>query len=550
MASKRSKKKKQAKLENNLEKQNENLVNKDAEEASPEINAEDDASDNLITAQEQREKEEFSDMMQGFRSAVEQVNQKDPDEETLIRLFGESDSDSLKEKVIEHPFEIGEKQEKRASLLVLKLLYAASATLFAGILVVFGVISVFDKDKTVSEAENRVLAQRPEFSLASLFAGEYTVNFENYYSDNFPARDYFIQVNGKIKKLLTGFSAGDSADVIVTVDKSDDDFAGEGIDLGNSTTQKADENTAAVTPDNEATVKNSIIISHDRAMEIYTYSEDNANKYAALINKTAKAMPQGVKFYSLLAPTSVEFYGTKTYREGRHSQLDAIDKIYSKLDKNIVTVDAYTPLMNNADEYIFFRTDHHWTARGAYYAYSAFCNASGNTAPLLDSFATHNIDNFVGSLYRTSQAQALKNNPDYVECFQLQVDASHTVYTTPEMTDGVSTYIVAKKVNSDNKYLAFVSGDQPLGVIETGVTNGKKILVIKESFGNAFIPFLCNNYEEIYIVDPRRIDMYLPDFVEEHGIQEVMAINYCFGISNSTYTTELDKLTQKTDKAG
>ena len=516
------------------------------EETAEEVQADEKPADEQL-AVEQKEKEEFAVMMQSFKAAVEQVNEKDPDEETLIRLFGECDTDSHKEKVIENPYEIVEKEDRRISHLVLKILYAASALLFTGVLLVFGIVSFCDEDKLVSQTENRTLTQKPVLTFSAIFSGEYTVEFENYYSDNFPARDFFIGVNGKIKDVLTRFSAGDSTDVIISVDKSDDDFAGEGIDLGNApeNVDEIKENTAEVTPDDQASIKGSIILSGNRAMEIYTYNESDAKRYASVINKTAAAMPEGVKFYSLVSPTAVEFYGTKTYREGVHSQRDAIKNIYAKLSDDVISVDAYSSLVENSDEYIYFRTDHHWTARGAYYAYTAFCNTAGVTAPGIDSFTTHKIENFVGSLYRSSQAEVLKKNPDYVECFELLVDATNTVYSTPDMTDGIDTYIVAKKVNADNKYLAFISGDQPLEKIKTNVANGKKILVLKESFGNAFVPFLCNNYEEVYVVDPRKMDMYLPDFVKENGIQEVLAINYCFGISNSKYCSELEKMTVK-----
>ena len=515
-------------------------------EAEEQIETVDEADDeqNII---DQKEKEDFAVMMQGFRAAVEQVNEYDPDEETLIRLFGECDTDSHKEKVIENPYEIVEKEEFRISQLALKILYAASAVLFTCVLVVFGVISFVDKDKLISETENRTLAARPQLTFSAIFSGKYTVEYENYYSDTFPARDFFITVNGKLKNVLTRFSVGDSTDVIISVDKSDDDFAGEGIDLGAKPQEDEGmkENTAEVTPDDEASIKGSIIVSGNRAMEIYTYKEKDAKRYASIVKKTAAAMPEGVKFYSLVAPTAVEFYGTKTYREGVHSQREAIKNIYSMLDDNVISIDAYSSLVDKSEEYIYFRTDHHWTARGAYYAYEAFCKKSGHTAPAIESFTTHRIEDFVGSLYRSSQADALKKNPDYVECFELMVDATNTVYSTAEMTDGVSTYIVAKKVNADNKYLAFISGDQPIEKITTNVTNGKKIVVLKESFGNAFVPFLCNNYEEIYVIDPRMVDLYLPDFVAENGIQEVLAINYCFGISNTKYCNELEKLTVK-----
>ncbi len=534
----------------------ENISQEIVEEKDPEIENEPEISEEELELlrQEQQEKQDFNVMMEDFKTAVEQVNIKDPDQETLIRLFGESDSTSNKEKIIENPEELVDEKDKPKTYLFLRILYALSAVLFTFILLGVGVFSFLDEDKKVSESENRNLAQRPAFSLTALFNGKYTVDFENYYSDNFPGREFFIGVNSKIKNVLTRFSVGENSDVIISVDKNDDDFDGEGIDLGNKnemTTKPDDEmkdNTAAVTPDNEASIKGSIIISGNRAMEIYTYGEKAAEKYTSIVNKVAASMPDGVQFYSLLSPTAVEFYGTKTYRTGKYSQRDAIKKIYDKLDDDIIKVDAYSAMVEKAEEYIYFRTDHHWTARGAYYAYTAFCKQAQLTAPAIESFETHKIDGFVGSLYRSSQADVLKKNPDYVECFRLQVDATNTVYTSAEMKDGINTYIVAKKVNSDNKYLAFISGDQPLEKITTNVTNGKKILVIKESFGNAFIPFLCNNYQEIYVVDPRQIDMYLPDFVEQNKIQEVMAINYCFGISNSKYCNEMEKLVIKEEK--
>lgn len=426
-------------------------------------------------------------------------------------------------------------------------LYKVSVVMFASVLMLFGLISAVDKNKTVSEQENRALAEKPKFTFASLFKGDYTVAFENFYSDNFPARDFFISCNSRISDLFTRFS-GENGEVVVATEKKDGDFVGEGVDLlGEKKPEGMKENTAAVTPDSEASISGSILITGTRALEIYSHSEDNAKNYASIINKTAKSMPEDVKFYSMLCPTAVEFYGTAKYREGSHSQRDAIKQIYSQLDESIVKIDVYSNLVDNVGDYIYFRSDHHWTARGAYCGYKAFCDASGNSAPALDSFTTHRLEGFLGSLYKSTYSNVLRDNPDYVECFELSVDAQNMVYPSAElnMSEGVSTYVIARIVNDDNKYLAFIAGDQPIEKITTSVRNGKKILIIKESYGNAFVPFLCNNYEEIYVVDPRWIDMNLADFVTANGIQEVMAINYMFAISNKTYCNALSKMSDR-----
>lgn len=472
------------------------------------------------------------------KNKIKPVSYDNNDE--IYRLFGDEGPHRKKERVIENPKpEMNPRPETKFT----KILYKVSAAVFAAVLVILGFVSVVDKDKTVSESENRALAKRPKLTASAVFGGDFSVDFENYYSDNFPARDFFIKLNQPLNKLMTQFRFSDDGDVVVDVNKSDGDFAGEGVDLGNVTDAMSEmkDNTAAVTPDEDATVKGTIILSGDRAMEIYTYSESSAKRYASIINSLAKSVPTA-KVYSIIAPTSVEFYGTKKYRSGEHSQHDAIKNVYSMLDPSVTAVDVYSPIMEKADEYIYFRTDHHWTARGAYYAYTAFCKAANTQAPPIASYSTHNIDGFLGSLYRQTQSSALKNNPDYVECFELLTQAENTVYTSSAMTDGVKTYVVAKKVSGDNKYLAFISGDQPLEKITTGVTNGKKILVIKESFGNAFVPFLCNNYQEVYVVDPRKIDMNLPEFVKNNGIGEVLAVNYCFGMSNKFYCDSLESL--------
>ena len=113
---------------------------------------------------------------------------------------------------------------------LIKRLYRLSAVLFAATLVLFGFISAVDKNKTVSKEENRKLAERPKFSFSSLFSGEYTVAYEDFYADNFPARSFFMSCSNKINNVFTRFSGG-SDEVMISTEKKDEDFVGEGVDL-------------------------------------------------------------------------------------------------------------------------------------------------------------------------------------------------------------------------------------------------------------------------------------------------------------------------------
>lgn len=303
--------------------------------------------------------------------------------------------------------------------------------------------------------------------------------------------------------------------------------------------------TSSVPYDGRPRLINSVLVIGDRAMEPYYHSDSNAEKYSGVINKTAASMPEGVRFFSILCPTAVEFYGTAEYRQGARSQLSSIQKVYSRINDDIITVDAYSELADKTDDYIYFRSDHHWTARGAYCAYKAFCEASGNTAPALESYKSYRINDFLGTLYSTTKVPAIAANPDYVECFEPAAKTETRVYNSAEMNEQTAVTInaVAKQVNSSNKYLAFIAGDEPLEKITTSNKNGRKVLVLKESFGNAFVPFLCGNYEEIFVVDPRLLTFNLSDFVSANSINDVIAINYLFAIGNSVYCKALGSMT-------
>lgn len=440
-----------------------------------------------------------------------------------------------------------------------KLFAVLSSLFFVVILTFFGVISFLDVDATVSESENRKLAEKPEFSFSALFGGTYTQDFENYYSDTFPMREEFMSLSNKITSFLTRFG-GKEDNVIISYDKQDSDFVGEGVELTtekgetetkieNQVTEKVTEKvtkkpekTTKKKTEDKGSVKGSILIKGKRALEIFTGSASMSKSYASLVNKTASSMPDNVKFYNMLVPTASEFYGGDTYSSGVHSQKNIIKSSYSQMNKNIVTIDAYSRLEKETKEYIYFRTDHHWTARGAYLGYLAFCEVSGNEPVPIDELETGKIEGFVGSLYKASNADVLKKNPDYVEYFKTRVDVDAQVYSDSRMQNGQKVFVVARAVNSDNKYLAFIGGDQPLEKIVTGNKNGKKILVIKESYGNALVPFLCDNYEEVYVVDPRKTNFNLASFVKNQSIDEVLMINYTFAMANETYKNALQAM--------
>lgn len=437
-------------------------------------------------------------------------------------------------------------QKRRKARGIQKILCLVAVVLFVVPLFALGVTSLVDKDKTVSEKENRALKARPAFTFQALFNGSFTKNFEEYYADTFPLRDFFLSVNQKLSNVLT--QAAGKNDLVLIEKEGKDDFGGEALteEPKKDVTQEQ-ETKAPYQPqvnDDEVYENGYILIDKDRkaALEIYGIDKTKIRKYTDVVNRLAQKL-SAQKIYALLAPTATEFYSPEDYHTGNRSQKAGIAYAYEQFKQpNLKGVDAVSSIGMHLDEYLYFRTDHHWTARGAYYAYSAFCQAAGLEPVPLNALKSGRIEDFVGSMYRYTNADVLKNNPDYLEYFLPRRQAEGEYYDNASMKNGHHLTIVSTKVNADNKYLAFIQGDTPLSKIVTDQKNGKKILVIKDSFGNALVPFLTDNYEEIYVLDPRNIETDLSSFVKTHGIQDVLLVNYSLIGGNTSYLKALDKM--------
>lgn len=430
----------------------------------------------------------------------------------------------------------------------------------------FLLISVFDKDTAISKRENRKLSTMPKFSLSSLFDGSFAKDYETYYSDQFPLRDDLLNANNKIVALYTESYADKMS--IVTVAKQEDP-GGEALSAvngnanipnsTNSNTTTTTSNTTAINttkntteeplpeekPPEQIEEKGSILIADDRAMELYSNIDSQLISYAESISKLQSKLTNA-QVYNILIPIASEFYSPEEFHTGIYSQKDGINTVYSSLTNGVIGVDAYSELRKHIDEYIYFRTDHHWTARGAYYAYVAFSKVAGFDPVDINSLQSGILDNFVGTMYMYTQSEKLKEHPDFLEYFYPKTQTNAMVYQDSTMTDGFEISVITTNIGGvGNQYLAFIAGDNPLTYIKTDLNNGKKILVVKESYGNAFVPFLCNNYEEVYVVDPRQIDMNLPEFINEKGIQQVVCIDNMFAPSNSTFMDGFNNIINK-----
>lgn len=446
-------------------------------------------------------------------------------------------------------------------------------------ILIIGAAAIIIPDKEQSESENRALKQKPELSLKTLFSGGYTSEYEEYFADQFPARDMFSGINKNMNTLYYFSGPGDENTLIIDFNQNvamggeslaaqnpapspetlkpsaSPDLDKEPDDADNAPEPTPESTPEISVPDAEDTVQvdgSSVIIVGDNAMDIPHSNYEVIADYTAALNKIKSTLGPDINVYSLLTPNSGEFYSPEALHTGAYSQKEMIEYAYGQME-DIIIVDAYAKLRMHADEYIFFRTDHHWTQLGAYYAYTAFCESAGFEAVPLSSFETGRYTGFVGTMYKYTsaypQSQALLDNPDYLDYYVPVADCSAWYYFTAEMIERIPMPVVDRNLSDSitNKYLCFISGDTPLSVIETDV-DGPVCLLIKESYGNAFAPFLTSHYNKIFIIDVREwysvntADEYLQSFVADNNVDDVICLNYPFMINNSYYVSLLEAM--------
>lgn len=260
------------------------------------------------------------------------------------------------------------------------------------------------------------------------------------------------------------------------------------------------------------------------------------------VNDIRKQLPDDVNVFVGITPTHGEFYLPSEYIDKRISERKIIDSAYKYMDAAVKTFDVTAELFKHKDEYIFFNTDHHWTGTGAYYAYAAFCKSAGITAVPLKQMERRVIPNFLGTLYRMTRDKRLEHNKDSVvyhkvpinyKAFQLFGNGYGLIRKTNLYVDGAK---------GGNAYGVFLGGDLPAMCIVSKQENGKRVLILKNSFGNAISPYFVSHFERTYIADYRYFKCNLKDFIEKNGITDLVIFHNSFSANTPSHVDMLKQI--------
>lgn len=272
------------------------------------------------------------------------------------------------------------------------------------------------------------------------------------------------------------------------------------------------------------------------ALEPFNGVPGGGMHYADAVNRYNAEFGGKARVFCMVIPTAVEFYCPDTARTWTRGQLPVINAIYRHLSDSVCAVDVHAALCGHTSEYIYARTDHHWLPLGAYYAAREFARLAGVPFLPLESYDRHVIRNFVGTMPRFSRYASLKNSPEdfvyYTPC-DVQYTTTSIAYTldkgrrkvVAETTPVEKPFFRKYADGSSAAYCTFMGGDTNLTTVRTSTRNGRRLLILKDSFGNALPAFLFHSFEEIHVADCRYFTKNMRNYVTENAITDILFAN-------------------------
>lgn len=351
--------------------------------------------------------------------------------------------------------------------------------LFCAIMIIFCIADLMQEDVFFSESENRILAAKPKFSIEALLSGEYAEDYEEYLNDQFVSRNNWITMKTWMDILL-------QKKEINGVYLAEDDYLIE---------QHLDSD----------------------------FPQETIDKRLQLLDGLVQAYPQTLV---MLAPTADNILTDKLPMQAPYFDQRAFLSQVEETVGGERVVNIFDTLSEHADEEIYYRTDHHWTTKGAYYAYLEWTQKMG-VWPLNYSF--DNLQTVTEDFQGTLQSKL--NLPVDGESIQIfpQTLAYKVKIKYDFMIESESFY-EEKYLEGKNKYGYFLDDNHGLVEIETTSPVRKQLFIIKDSYANTMIPLLSTHYEKVYVLDLRYFNGRLIDFMktcDEYGNMDVLVLYNC-----------------------
>ena len=347
--------------------------------------------------------------------------------------------------------------------------------LFLAVLFGFSVLNLLSRDRVFSEQENRMLEQLPKVRISGILDGKFMRSFENYQTDQFVFRDTWMQIRTASQRLIGKNESGGV-------------YLGDGGQLYEKPVKWSDQ-----------------VWDNLDALKGFAERHPEVNRYFLPVENQWEQLS-----------------GIRSYLGGAFEEISVLET-----------------LREHREEYLYYRTDHHWTTLGAYYAFCKaeqvmgletigepeFCELAGNFEGTLSSKSGYRVPLDTISVYRPQEEERLAVT--YVE----------------EQEKKASLYASAR-LDTKDKYGVFLDGNHPVVEIRTMAESNRKLLLVKDSYANCFVPFLTGQFREIVLVDPRYYYGELEELMETHAFTDVL---FLYNLNTFLEDNVLHFVLQETD---
>ena len=333
----------------------------------------------------------------------------------------------------------------------------------------FVIVNALARDREYSSAENRKLAQLPRFSLSALADGSYFAAWEDYLADQFVGRDTWITIDLQASRLLGAKEAGG-------VYLCAEDYLME----------------APAAPEEAALARNL------DAINAFAVRHEELKISMTVVPNAACVMAEKLP-------------DNAPVRDQRQDIRDIAERL-----QGVNFLDVTDALTQHAGEAIYYRTDHHWTSLGAYYAFSDMAAGLDIEQPVAEYDIYPVTDDFEGTLASKSGCHAVT---DVIELYVPKIDLQYYVTVDGERT---ATMYDREKLNEKDQYAVFLGGNDARVDITTTAETGKTLLIFKDSYANCFLQFLLPYYDRIILLDARYYYGDADSVISREGVTDVL----------------------------
>lgn len=347
--------------------------------------------------------------------------------------------------------------------------------IFILILFLFLIINIIVPNKEKSVQENRMLATKPKFRLSSLISGDYDEKFEAYMDDQFVGRDMWRKLKVTVdricgSRLENGVYIGRNGQLLEQIEVADDNHLAANI----------------------------------KAIKSFSESQKKIPVRMMLVPDAANVLN-----HSLPALAKPE------------DQTQMFSMVRKDLGDSVEWIDVSTELNKHKTEKIYYKTDHHWTTLGAFYAFQAAAPSLGIEGDLSGKYVSHAVSNSFNGMLASKSGVNLGEKEQIDIYVPTEEDTDLIIDYVDEGKRSTSLYD-SSKLKEKDQYTVFLGGNSSLLDIRTVSTSTKRLLLVKDSFANSFIPFLTPYYREIVVVDPRYYSGTINDLMDSYRISEVL----------------------------